>query len=206
MVKGLRVDNEALLSAGLELMRKNGKPLSKLPSRGRSMLFSLQNGETVRARTCNDHILIVVADSTDGDANLNIEGTDWLLYIVPKEERMAGKVVAYLLPTRETVAEVRKKHWEWIDSNPNTKGSNTTWNLWFQPNGHEKANNYGQKWSKYRLQGEASTEPHSEAASIAEEPIQSSNIKGKVEAARQRIAHVAGVPFEAVKITIDFGV
>ena len=58
MVKEDRIDNEVLLRAGLELMRLNSKPLTKLPSKGRSMLFELSNGETVRARTCNDHILI----------------------------------------------------------------------------------------------------------------------------------------------------
>ncbi|MCY3878138.1 MAG: hypothetical protein OXF74_03040 [Rhodobacteraceae bacterium] len=71
-----KICNKMLREAGLELMRENGKPLTKLSSSGRAMLYSMPNGESVRVRTCNDHILVVVADKPAADASLNIQGTD----------------------------------------------------------------------------------------------------------------------------------
>lgn len=206
MARGPRVGNEALLKAGLELMRQAGKSLSRRPSKGRAMIYDLPNGETVRARTCNDHILISVAESPDNGARLNIEGTDWLLLIMPEIERTLGRVIAYLLPTEEVVEEVRRTHRDWLDSKPNTKGKNTTRNLWFRPDGPDKASGYAEKWSKYQLHGEASTEQEAEAASLPEESAQTGSLKEEVEVSCLRVARVAGVPVEAVKITIDFGV
>ena len=153
MPRAERIANEVLLQAGLELMRRNGKLLTKLPSKGRAMLFKLPDGQSVRARTCNDHILIAVADSSGEDAKLNIEGTDWLLIVMPEVERTHGNVLAYLVPTIEAVEEVRGTHRDWLASNPVTKGGNTTWNLWFDHEKSGKANDYAEKWEQYRLEG-----------------------------------------------------
>ena len=71
------------------------------------MLYKMSDGQTVRVRTCNDHVLIAVADSPNPGARLNIEGTDWLLIVMPEVERTAGNIVAYLVPVQEAVAEVR---------------------------------------------------------------------------------------------------
>lgn len=205
MLKGSRIDNEVLLNAGLDLMRQNGKPLTKLPSRSRSKLYALPNGETVRARTCNDHILIVVADKPSSDAKLNIEGTDWLLVVMPEVERTPGKLVAYLVPTVEAAASARRTHQDWLDTNPNTKNGNTTWNLWFSPDGPAKANDFAAKWATYRLEGESTTDSAG-ARTESEAAGTGGNIKAEVEAARDRIAKAAGVTAEAVRISIDFGV
>ena len=89
MVKSDRIDNDVLREAGLALMRENGKPLTQRPSPGRSMHYTMPSGESVRVRTSNDHILIVVADKPTVDARLNIEGTDWLLIVMPEAERKA---------------------------------------------------------------------------------------------------------------------
>src|SRR5579859_3100892 len=98
-----RIPNDKLLAAGLELMRKNGRPLTKLDSFGGSMRYKTTDGKIVRVRTCNDHILIVVADKPTTDAKLNIEGTDYLLVVMPEIQRTPGKVKAYLIPTEVAV-------------------------------------------------------------------------------------------------------
>ncbi len=197
MAKSPRLDNDELLRAGLELMERNNRPLTKLASTGRSMQYSLPNGETVRVRTCNDHILIVIADRPTNDAKLNIEGTDWLLIVMPEVERTPGNILAYLLPTRVVVEAARTTHQRWLSTNPNTKGGNTTWNLWFDPRGPAAANDFAKKWQEYRLKdpGEYRTGPLSGP----------SDVKLEVEEARRRISKVAGVPQSAVRITIDFG-
>jgi hypothetical protein len=194
-----RIESETLVQAGLDAMRRLGKPLAKQPSKGRAMIYALPSGETVRMRTCNDHVLIVVADSPSADAKLNIEGTDWLLLVMPEVERTAGKTVAYLLPVAEVESEARRTHREWLATQPNTKGQNTTWNLWFRKDAPGKANDYATKWARYKLQGVVEVvERTSPSVSGA------NNVKAEVETARQRIAAAAGVPVEAVKITINF--
>jgi hypothetical protein len=200
------VENDALLAAGLNLMRQHGKPLTKVTGFGRSMRYILPNGETVRVRTCNDHVLIVLSDKPKGaEAKLNIEGTDWLLIVMPEVERMPGKIRAYFLPARVAVEAARRTHHDWLATNPQTKGNNLTWCLWFRDD--EKTNNFDKIWSKYRLNGVAETHSTPTPTPIvpdlnAGEPL---SVKAEVEFARQRISRAAGVLPEAVRITIDFG-
>ncbi len=202
MVARDRVEGGDLVEAGLATMAAAGKPLTKLPSKGRAMLYGMPNGETVRVRTCNDHLLIVVADRPDANANLNIEGTDWLLVVMPEKERTPGNMVSYLIPTSIAVTEARRTHQEWLDSSPDTKGDNRTWNLWFRADGPGKANDYATKWAQYRLSGTPAIKPEP-AKSAPSRP--GGNIKEEVERARRRIAEVAGVAVQSVRITIDFG-
>ena len=211
-----RVSNDALLHAVLELMRQNGKPLTKVDSFGRSMMYRLADGKTVRVRTCNDHILMVLADKPSTDAKLNIEGTDFLLVVMPEVERTPGKVKAYLIPTEVAVEASRRSHQAWLDSNPNTKGDNKTFVLSFRK-GPATYSDYETKWAQYQLSGEAYTEAVAAAAggfngggSDGGGPSGSGpsdgSVKAEVELARQRISKAAGVAPDAVRITIQFGV
>ena len=201
MPKTPRIDNDVLLAAGLDMMSRIGKPLTKIPGFGRAMMYSLPNGERVRVRTCNDHILIVVADSPSIDARLNIEGTEWLLIVMPEVERTSGRTFGYLVPTQVAIDAARSTHRIWLETNPNTKGSNTTWNLWFDESGPLKANDFANKWRQYRLNSDGASA--NEIAPI--DASQMGSVKAEVEAARQRISKAAGVPSAAVKITIEFG-
>lgn len=204
MARETRIDNNLLLKAGLELMRINGKPLTRRPSRGRAMIFSLENGQTVRARTCNDHVLITVADRPTGNAKLNIEGTDWLLIVMPEKERAHGNVIAYLVPTDVAVTAVRSTHQKWLATNPATKGDNKAWNLWFDETEAGKASDFARKWAKYRLNGRVSTDAFSDTKTASERGS-SGDLKAEVRGAKERIAAVAGVRPEFVKISIEFG-
>lgn len=206
MTKSDRISNDELLKAGLALMHMNGKSLTKRPSRGRAMLYTMPNGESVRVRTSNDHILVVVANKPSKDARLNIEGTDWLLIVMSKIERKVGEVIAYLVPTKTAVEAVRRSHEAWLSTNPNTKGANTTWNLWFDDSysgvtSRDEKHGYAKKWAKYRLGGDISVE---DKANVHEEEAGVLSIKAEVDSARQRIAHAASVPLGAVKISINF--
>ncbi len=208
MAKLDRIENAILLNSGLELMRRNGKPLTKRPSPGRAMLYDMPNGESVRVRTCNDHLLLTLADKPTPDARLNIEGTDWLLIVMPEIARTHGEIIAYLVPSHEAIKQVRESHSAWLSSNPNTKGNNRTWHLWFNKYGSEVsgvekyAGGYAVKWKKYRLEGSVSSKEIKDAKDIQTNGV--GNIKAEVEAAQQRIAHMAGVSPQAVKISIDF--
>ncbi len=199
MSNGEGVPNESLLKAALELMKQNGKPLTKTNGTGRSMRYSMENGETVRARTCNDHILIVLGNKAEGDAKLNIQGTDWLLIAMPEIPRTPGKVIAYLVPTAKAAEAARKTHQAWLDTNPNTNGDNRTWNLWFSENGPKKANGFHNHWKQYLLKGSAEVQPSADAGTDG-------SVKAEVEAARVRISRAAGVPPTSVRISIDFAV
>jgi hypothetical protein len=109
------------------------------------------------------------------DAKLNIEGTKWLLIVMPEVERTPGKVVAYLVSTAEAVAATRAAQQAWLATEPHTAGRNTSWVLYF---GKKKtpptATDFQDTWSAYRLPGDVLIAPdgalvqtpgHSEARS-----------------------------------------
>src|SRR3989337_3478223 len=116
-----RVSNQELVDAGLAMMKAVGKPLQKLPTNSRAMKYRLANGETVRIRTCNDHVLVVLAESASAGAALNIEGTDHLLIVMTEIPRQAGPVIASFVPASVAVRAVRKAHADWLATNPATK-------------------------------------------------------------------------------------
>lgn len=195
-----RVSNEALLEAGLSLMQAAGRPLERLPTKSRAMKFSLGNGETVRVRTCNDHVLVILADSAEKNARLNIEGTDHLLIVMPEVPRTDGRVIAYLVPAAEAVEAARRTHAEWLATRPSTKGNNRTWNLWFADD-VAAGGGFARTWSRYRLPGEAST-ANAHGAVPATSTADRHSLGAVIAGARQAIANAAGVPIDAVKITV----
>ena len=198
----LKVPNEQLLEAGLRLMAQSGAPLERVEAKGRAMLYRTPKGETVRVRTCNDHVLVVVAESPEPGAKLNIEGTDNILVVMPEIPRSPGPIAAYFLPTVVVVDAVQSTYKEWLASNPSTKGENRTWNIWFDDDGPSKANGFAKKWGKYRIQGSASarTSPKNQV----EETLNSPATLGEVIAdAKRRIAAAAGIPETAVRITLE---
>ncbi|WP_370154425.1 hypothetical protein [Ferrovibrio sp.] len=195
-----RVPNEALVAAGLDLMQQAGQPLTRAPTKGRAMIYHLPDKRTVRVRTCNDHLLVVLADKDEAGAKLNVEGTDLVLIVMPETPRTPGAVVAYLVPAKVVAEAARETHKNWLAAGANTKGNNRTWNLWFDENGPEKANGFARRWSKYRLGGSSHTELS--PSPIVNKPS-GEKLGDVIASARQRIAAVAGVPIEAVRISVD---
>jgi len=195
-----KVPNKDLLNAGLALMAQNGMPLERTESKGRAMIYRTAAGESIRVRTCNDHVLVAVASSPNKNATLNIEGTDKLLVVMPEVARMKGPVVAFLVPTDVAVEAVRSTHLEWLASNPATHGKNQTWNIWFDEDAPSKANGYMKKWAQYRLKGAASTDIKARISSDSNRP---GSLGDVISDAKRRIAEAAGVPETAVKITLD---
>lgn len=196
-----KVSNQALLEAGIAAMKSVGKQMEKIPTSSRAMKYQLGNGETVRVRTCNDHVLVVLADSTEETATLNIEGTDYLLIVMPEMPRVAGPVIAYFVPTSIAVSAVRQAHTDWLNSKPSTKGNNRTWNIWFD-DGPPGCSGFAARWAKYRLPQTAS--PFSAGYAENNTPARTTRPLGVVIAeARKAIAEAAGVGIEAVKISVE---
>lgn len=199
MLDPYRIPNESLVKAGLVLMQQAGKPLERQQARGRAMIYRMPAGETVRIRTCNDHVLIALADRDDADkARLNVEGTDYLLIVMPERPRTPGAVAGYLVPADVVSKAIRSGHKQWLATNPNTKGDNRTWALRFDANGLSETSGFREKWASYRLSGNASVGATSSATGSPVKKL------GEVIAlAKQEIAEAAGVPVESVKISID---
>src|SRR4051812_20285860 len=104
-----RVPNELLAEAGLKLMAQLGRPLRRAPTKGRAMIYQLPDKKTVRLRTSNDHLLVVLANSDDADAaRVNVDGTDFLLVVMPERQRTPGPIVAYLVPVKVAVEACRR--------------------------------------------------------------------------------------------------
>jgi hypothetical protein len=206
-----KVPNQDLLTAGLALMSQVGKPLNKVATQTRAMIYELATGDKVRVRTCNDHILVVLAGSAEADAKLNIEGTDHLLIVMPEKERTPGPVIAYFLPTAVAVETVRASHLEWLALNPATSENNRTRNLWFDDE-PTLWRGFAAKWRQYRLNGHAATTAVDSAPTLAlarngapaAPRTQEARSLGDVIAeARKQIADAAGVPIDAVKISVN---
>jgi hypothetical protein len=193
-----RVSNQALVDAGLLMMKSVGKPLEKLATKSRAMKYRLVSGETVRIRTCNDHILVVLAASADEGAALNIEGTDHLLIVMPQNPRQPGPVIAYFVPTPVAVRAVRKAHSDWLASNPATRGNNRTWNIWFDE--APKSGGFGKKWSQYRLTAQATT--FTSRSNHDGDPSSIRSLGVVIAESRAAIAQAAGVSIDAVKISV----
>lgn len=198
----IKVPNDQLLEAGLRLMEQNGQPLQRAESKGRARLYRNPEGRSVRVRTCNDHVLVVVADNPEVGAKLNIEGTDSILIVMPELPRTPGPVVAYLVPTSVAVEAVRSSHGDWLASNPSTKGENRTWAIWFNDDGPAKSSGFAQKWATYRLHGSTSTGVPLKLPTEST-PGNAATLGEVIAEAKRRIAAVAGVPETAVKITLD---
>jgi hypothetical protein len=195
-----RVPNEQLAAAALELMKRSGKPLERIKTTGRSMIYRLADGKTVRLRTCNDHLLVVLADNTDPDtAKLNVEGTDYVLIVMPERQRSAGPVVAYLIPSEVVSKAARLSHKEWLSGRPDSSG-NRTWNLWFGKDGPKAANGFAQKWQQYRIIGFAEAGSLSTTQSTLSPSTKLSDV---IASAKRQIADASGVALERIKITID---
>jgi hypothetical protein len=196
-----RVTKEALTEAALGLMSKTGRPLERIKSRGRAVIFRMPNGKTVRLRTSNDHLLLVGADAEDPrTARLNVEGTDYVLIVMPERQRTPGRVICYLVPAEVVADAVRSSQSDWLATKPNTKGNNRTWTLWFSGPAH--ANNFAEKWSEYRLLGDAfaGLTPIPPASHLASPQLKLGDV---IASARLQIAEAAGVPADRVRITID---
>jgi hypothetical protein len=171
------------------------------------MIYVMQNRQTVRVRTSNDPILVVVADHDGEGAKLNVEGTDHILFIMPRKARTHGPVDAYFLPSDVVATSSREAHREWLANQPNTKGDNRTWNLRFleKPSRKNSASyGFARKWAAYRLPGEASTlaEPIT-PPEAPPEPTSGLKLGDVIAAAKRQIAEVAGVPPDAVRISVD---
>jgi len=233
-VKAPKIPSETLRDCALKQLEKAGTPLEKLPTRSRAMLYEKQDGETVRIRTTNDPVLIAVADSTGPEANLNIEGTDHLLIVMPEAPRTPGPVLSYFVPTDVAVSAVRKARQEWLESNPNTKGDNRTWNIWFTDK-DRPGGGFADKWSNYLIPVPASTddikgvkekpphlladrEPDSKlnrpSKLLAESPLRTKpqktskaddSVAEVIENAKHRISVLTGVPEESVRIEVKIG-
>jgi hypothetical protein len=104
----------------------------------------MPSGETVRVRTSNERNLIAEADQPSAYARLNIQGTDWLLIVMPEIARTQGKIFAYLIPAEEAVADVRQAYQAWL-ANANTEG-NTAWVVRFDHGGFGGCSNYAERW------------------------------------------------------------
>ena len=152
-----QIDNKLLREAGVELMKKNKMPLGNI-TRGNSMIGLTPCKKSVRIRTSNDHRLIITANQPDPNASLNIEGTYWLLMVMPERERTFGKVIGYLIPTAEIKEKMKISHEAWLGTKPQTSGNNQTWTLEFNKyigkrlDRHtELGFDFFEKWKEYRL-------------------------------------------------------
>jgi hypothetical protein len=194
----MKVPNDYLLKAGLEELKRQGREVTKVPGHHHNaMIYAMADGKTVRGRTCNDHILVCLADEAKEGARLNIEGTDFLLIVMPRVPRTLGAVVAYLVPTDVAVRAVRAEHKRWLASKPNTGGHNRTWNLSFD-DGDSPGHGFARHWAQYRLTG-----PATQGDPTLSQEIFDPDVAQLTNALRNCVAAKIGRPMSAVTVKIE---
>jgi hypothetical protein len=132
-------------------MAQSGRPLVR-KAHERGKVYLLPDGKTVRVRTNNDRCLITHSDLPEADGRLDIEGTNFLLIVMPKEKRKAGDVFAYFVRTADAVRAVRRAHKTWTEGPNNTRGDNRTPAIWFDCTSVGPSSDFAEKWKKYRLE------------------------------------------------------
>lgn len=199
------IPNGLLQDAALRLMKKEGKSLERLPKKGTAKLFKTPEGKTVRIRTCNDPILVTVAKHAGKGAKLSIEGTDYILIVMPEIKRTYGPVIAFLVPTDIAVKDVREAHGKWLDGDPSTSGKNTTWNIWFGKGGPPASSGFFKKWNQYKLKSKAIVSPSAGHDSSSATQSGKLSLGEVIKQSKKQISKVAGVPASAIKIIVDLG-
>jgi hypothetical protein len=192
-VKMEKIPTDDLVQAALQMMQQAGKPLRKKKGR----LYEMPNKETVKVLRSNDRKLHANAASPAEDAKLNIDGLDWVLVAMPKIARTRGEIEGYLIPAREASDAARRAHQEWRATSSSTEG-NTTWILHFDNSPEswpEGWRGYAEKWHQYLL---------GTGVSVSfEKKSEATGLRAEVASAKERISKAAGVPPEAVHISID---
>jgi hypothetical protein len=190
-----------LAKAGLELLEQHvGGSLERLKTRRpKEMKYQMPDGSTVRVKTCVDPTMLVVAsDPSPESAKLSIEGTDYLLLVMPEKPREVGPIMAHFVPTSVAVETIRSTQRAWLESDPNTKGDNKSWHIRFDGDGAKPWNGFQRHWAKYRLPGKASIDHFGLGASTAKQ-----NSEDAIAIAKRMVAAAKGVRPEQVRISID---
>jgi hypothetical protein len=169
----VKIANRSFVNAGIEAMTAAGYAVTKEASAGRSVIYTMENGQTLRVRTCNDHVLLAIADSADPTSKMNIEGTDHLLIVMPVIERTLGEVMVFLVPTNVAAGAAREGYADWLSRNPNTRGNNKTRNLWFDDDTSRPGHGFQKHWEQYRLEVDVSVgETEADESRQSSEPSQ----------------------------------
>jgi hypothetical protein len=206
-MKAPRIPSKVLKEAALQQMSENDMELLKMTTGSRAMIYSMPDNKTVRIRTTNDPVLVVVAESADPKSKMNIEGTDYLLLSMPEEPRSPGKILCYLVPTNIAVDSIRESFMKWLDTNPNTNGDNKTRNIWFDSKGSAWSG-FRSKWEKYLLQASSEVkkiQKQIEASKDRDSKLQElKTVADVVEFAAHEIARLSGISREKIRIDIRF--
>tara|TARA_B100001964_G_scaffold183839_1_gene203531 strand:+ start:484 stop:1110 length:627 start_codon:yes stop_codon:yes gene_type:complete len=206
-MKTPRVASDILKDAALQQMAENGMELSKIATGSRAMIYAMPDHNTVRIRTTNDPVLVVVAESAGSNSKMNIEGTDFLLISMPEEPRSPGNILCYLVPTKIAVESIRDSFNKWLETNPNTNGDNKTRNIWFDSKGTPWSG-YHNKWEDYLLPTSLNVEKaqkQMEATSNGDSILQElKTVAEVVEFTTHEIARLSGISREKIRIDIKF--
>ncbi len=205
-MKAPKVNSDDLRNAAISAMKAAGHSIQRKDTGTRSMIYELENGKTVRLRTTNDPVLVVVAKTSDLDSPLNIEGTDYLLIAMPEVPRTPGDILVYLVPTARASEDVKNSHKSWLETNPQTKGDNRTRNIWFNEKGTPWSG-YHEKWSEYKLSLKEANSASTLSNQALEHHPNSISVSPKtvaeiIEHATREISEATGFPYSKIKIEL----
>jgi len=148
---GNKLTTESLRHAGLLLAELAGHSLHHVGGGTKKQIYKDKEGHDVRLRTTNDRVLTVRGSDPDpSEADLDIDGCDFVLIVMPTEKRQQGLIEAYWVPTPVAANTLRSAHNAWLDSQPRTSRENRTFSVWFDT-GVADSGMLRDKWRQYRI-------------------------------------------------------
>jgi len=211
-----KIPNKVLRLCALDIMENSDLPIKEVPSPGRSMIYKLSSGETVRLRTSNDPVLVVAVEPSDVGPKLNIEGTDKLLLVMPEQPLNRWEnIVGYLMPTSEVIAAIKSSYPKFFDRQTNRLKTKQALTLSFEDSGKPSGGFEG-KWERYLLpmkcparafQDEVKpVQKVKKVSSPRQRPKgQPETVNDVIAEARERISEITKVPIKSVKVSVSLG-
>ena len=198
-------------------MAKSERRFEPVPSSGRSMIYRTDNEMTLRLRTSNDHVLVIVANPQGDSWDLNIKGTDLVLVVMPTHPRSVGEVRGFLVPTDVLVDAVFDEYRSPLSMPPSSDATPYAVPLAFGASSDD-GSSFATTWEKYLLEASvdagdfisepdkrptARPSPRGRRKRFHQEPLSSDqSVADIISDAKRRIARITGVPVEAVSVEV----
>jgi hypothetical protein len=190
------IPTPTLRRAFLEMLRKNGQQAERV---GETLeVYKLPDGKTFRLRTNNQPALMAKVASGDVAARLPFEGENYVGVAFPAVGN-PHVIVCYLVPSDVAAKAIRVSHKNWMVEKKTRSRDNQSRLLRFDGRPDHPSRGFEQRWHQYLI-GEIDLD----ALPPEKMEIDTSELTREIMAAKKHLAGVAGVPVNAVSITISY--
>lgn len=185
-----------LRRAFLEMLRQVDRPAEHIGDT--EEIYKLPDGKTFRLRTNNMPALMAKVANGTTEARLPFESEDFVGVAFPAIGK-PDTIVCYLVPSIVAAKAIRAAHKKWLGEKKTHSRDNTHRHVRFDGRPDHPTRGYAEVWQKYLI-GEIGLDVLPPEAM----EINSNELTREIMFAKKHLAEVAGVPVNAVSITISY--